>query len=218
MMPACDAVVFDVDGLLLDSEAVYQESWQGSCAAQGFTLDDALYRTLIGQRIALCEEKVAGIAGPGFDIARFRTEWRAAWREIAARGVEPKPGALELLAWLEERGVPLAVATSSARSEAALSLGPLARRFRAVITGDQVANGKPAPDIYLAAARALGVAPERCLAFEDSENGARSALAAGMTVIVVPDLVRPADEVLARAHRVCASLTEARMTVRELLG
>ncbi len=109
--------------------------------------------------------------------------------------------------------MPIAVATSSARAEAAISLGALASRFGAVITGDQVANGKPAPDIYLAAARGLAVPPEACLALEDSDHGARSALAAGMAVVVVPDLVEPSDEVRARALLVAPSLMAARPSV-----
>jgi HAD superfamily hydrolase (TIGR01509 family) len=217
MMRTCEAVVFDMDGLLLDSEAVYHRAWTVAAREHGYELSDAVYRGFVGQRIALCEERLAAMAGAGFSLASFRARWRVLWREIAARGVAPKPGALELLALLERAGVPRAIATSSQQAEAALALGALAPRFAAVITGDQVANGKPAPDIYLAAARALGVDPARCLAFEDSENGARSALAAGMRLIIVPDLVEPSDETKARAHAVFRSLAEASALVAQLL-
>ena len=155
---------------------------------------------------------------PGFDLARFQGRWRVLWRQEAAGGVPAKPGAEALHARLRAGGVPCAVATSSAQAEAALSLGGRLAGFGAVVTGDQVANGKPAPDIYLEAARRLGVAPGDCLALEDSDTGARSALAAGMRVVVVPDLVQPSPAVRAQALLVAASLDEAAPLVLRLAG
>jgi beta-phosphoglucomutase-like phosphatase (HAD superfamily) len=94
------------------------------------------------------------------------------------------------------------------RTNAMPCLGESASRFNAIITGDEVTHGKPAPDIYLLAARKLGVELSQCPVLEDSENGARSALAVGMSVVIVPDLVQPPSEIKAKAHQVCESLHE----------
>jgi len=217
-MADIQAVIFDVDGLLLDSEAVYRQSWTEAAATQRFVLTHQRYATFIGQRIPWCEEQLAGLAGPDFDLTAFRAAWRVRWREIARQGVAPKPGARELVAALRMHGIPCALATSSARPEAELSLAAWISDFDAVVTGDQVVNGKPAPDIYLLAAARLGIAAQRCLALEDSANGARSALDAGMRVIIVPDLVAPPAEVVARAFRVLPSLGAAQAEVLRQLG
>ena len=217
-MAEMQAVIFDVDGLLLDSEAVYRQSWTEAAASQRFVLSHERYATFIGQRIAWCEEQLAALAGPDFNLIAFRAAWRVGWRAIARHGVAPKPGARELVAALRAHGVPCGLATSSARPEAELSLAAWISDFDAVATGDQVVNGKPAPDIYLLAASRLGIAPERCLALEDSANGARSALAAGMRLIIVPDLVQPPAEVAARAFRVLPSLGAAHGEVLRQLG
>jgi HAD superfamily hydrolase (TIGR01509 family) len=216
-MAAMQAVIFDVDGLFLDSEAVYQQSWTEAAAHAGFTLSREMYHSFIGQRIAGCEERLAAAAGAAFDLAGFRSRWRMRWREIASAGVAPKPGALALLAAVRARGVPCAVATSSARPEALLSLGRLFTQFTAVVTGDEVTQGKPDPEIYLLAASRLGIAPGRCIALEDSANGARAALGAGMHLFIVPDLVRPPPEILKQAAGVFASLDEAYPRVLGLL-
>jgi len=217
-MAEMQAVIFDVDGLLLDSEAVYRQSWTEAAANQRFVLTHQRYATFIGQRIPWCEEQLAGLAGGDFDLGAFRAAWRVRWREIARQGVAPKPGARELVAALRAHRIPCAVATSSARPEAELSLAAWMADFDAVVTGDQVVNGKPAPDIYLLAAKRLGIDPLRCLAMEDSANGARAALGAGMTVIIVPDLVEPPEEVASRALCVLPSLVAAHAEVLRQLG
>ncbi len=209
-MSGFSAVIFDMDGLLFDSEPVYRDSWQESARELGHELTDQMYLGLIGRRIALCEAELGERFGAGFSVPRFRELWKARWHQrVTSRGVELKPGASEFLDFVERRGLPRAIATSSAGPEARLVLGELASRFGAIVTGDQVANGKPAPDIYLAAARSLAVDPSRCLVLEDSEPGATAARAAGMACIIVPDLKQPSPEVAAGALRVCVSLHEA---------
>jgi HAD superfamily hydrolase (TIGR01509 family) len=217
MRPALRAVICDLDGLLFDSEVLTRTAWQAAARALGHDLDDVFFATLIGRRIALSEADVA--ARFALDVAVFRSAWRAEHhRLVSAGGALPKPGAMALLAWLEERGLPRAVATSSIRSDALRTLGPVAARFQALITGDQVARGKPDPEIYLAAAAALGVPPDACAALEDSEPGIAAAHAAGMAAIMVPDLKQPDAATRARAWRVCASLVEARGELGALLG
>src|SRR5690606_34950539 len=110
--------------------------------------------------------------GPTFPIDRFHDRWPVLWHEIAAAGLRVKPGVHELLALADERRVPLALATSTERRLALRTLGyggVSPDRFVVMVTGDEIAHGKPAPDIYLEAARRLGIAPARCAAFEDSD-------------------------------------------------
>jgi HAD superfamily hydrolase (TIGR01509 family) len=139
--------------------------------------------------------------------------------QIDAGDLRVKPGVVEILARAEELGLPKAVATSSARQKALHHLrgAGLDHRFEAIVTRDDVSRGKPNPDLYLQAARALGIDPSRCLALEDSYNGVRAGHAAGMTVVMVPDLLPPTEEMegLCRAivsdlHVVAAALSERR--------
>lgn len=203
------AAIFDMDGLMLDSETVCRAVWRRAAAEQGFALSDAMYLDFVGRRTADCEALMEQLFGAGFSRPVFQARasdlWHAHVRDL---GLEHKPGLAELLALLEERNIPKAVATSTVRAEALVSLGPLRGRFAALAAGDEVRRGKPAPDIFLLAAERLGADPARCLALEDSEAGAIAASTAGMAVIIVPDLKQPSPEVAARALAVLPSLHE----------
>ena len=131
-----------------------------------------------------------------------------------------KAGLGELLSLAADRHIPCAVATSSHRSytDASLRLAGLERRFPVIVTGDEVARPKPAPDIYLEAARRLGVEPSRSVALEDSDRGVLAAKAAGMIPVLVPDLKPPSPEAVAAAYRVVPTLHEARAVLADLLG
>src|ERR1700733_2731276 len=135
--------------------------------------------------------------GANFPLPLFRERWAELWREDAeSSGIKLKPGLSELLEYLAERKIPTAVATSSDQEYAAFSLRAArvdTRRFVHVVTGEQVENGKPAPDIYLEAARRLGVSPARCLALEDSDAGIESASAAGVVPPNGRELKAPAQ-------------------------
>lgn len=209
------AVIFDMDGLLLDTEAIYRLVWRQACAETGHYLSDEFYASFIGRPTADCELLLAQFFGADFPQDQCRVRRRALWQaHIDAHGVPLKSGVVELLEYLERGVLPKAIATSTGRASALEHLGELAHRFKVIVTGDEVKRGKPEPDIFLLAAERLGVAPERCLVLEDSQLGAEAALTAGMSVIIVPDLVQPSPEIAARAYRVCASLH----AVKELLG
>lgn len=205
-----EAVIFDMDGLLLDSERPIRDAWLEIGQAHGVMLDAPTYQRVIGRSMV----EVHAILGEVFGVERYR---RAA-DEVAAllearhavQGYPAKAGAAALLGWLGERGVTCGLASSSYRAKILHRLGTAALldRFAAIAGGDEVARGKPAPDVYLLAAERLGVAPAACLAFEDSDNGARAALEAGMKVVIVPDLVEPHPEVAAQCLRL-ASLEAA---------
>jgi HAD superfamily hydrolase (TIGR01509 family) len=203
------AVIFDMDGLLLDSDPLYRVTWKAAGSSLGFPIDDVLYERFVGRGNSDAELILREHFGDAFPLDDFHMRWSGDFHErLAAAPLTPKPGAVELLDFLDARGIPKALATSSPRGLALRCLGDLASRFAALAFGDEVEHSKPAPDLFLLASQRLGVAPADCLVLEDSEAGVRAARAAGMDVIMVPDLVPPSPEIASMAMRVCATLQE----------
>ena len=201
------AVIFDMDGLLLDSEPLYRVTWQTAAAELGCPIDDELYARFVGRGNEESERILHERFGDALPLDEFRVRWRRDWDDRLARApIARKPGAIELLDDLDAAAIPKALATSSPRSIALPCLGGLATRFAALAFGDEVEHSKPSPDLFLLAAQRLGVTPSDCLVLEDSEAGVRAARAAGMDVIMVPDLIEPSEEIAKMALRVCASL------------
>lgn len=214
------AVVLDMDGLMLDTESIYKRAWQNAAIQCGYTLDDGFYFTLLGRPNPACEAALLERYGGAFPIHEFRARWSELWRtDVESSGIPTKPGLAELLSFLDGHQIPTAVATSSDQDYATFSLraAGLEDRFNHIVTGDQVVNGKPAPDIYVESARRLGVAPERCVAIEDSDAGVLAASAAGMITVMVPDLKPPSAEARSAAFCVVASLLDARKQIVSLL-
>jgi beta-phosphoglucomutase-like phosphatase (HAD superfamily) len=207
------AVLFDMDGLILDTERLSMRAWSECASALGVQFDPALGLRMIGRNFTDCGELLRAHYAAPYPFEAMLGSWHATYDSILARdGVALKAGVGELLDWLDEVRLPRAVATSTRRERATSKLaqaGVLAR-FHAVVGGDDVTRGKPAPDIYLEAARRLGVTPAGCLVLEDSEPGARAGLAAGMAVVVVPDLIAPPAELVGAGPLVVQSLHEAR--------
>ena len=214
------AVILDMDGLMLDTESIYKMAWQKAAISCGYTLDDPFYLTLVGQPNPACEAALVNRFGLDFPIADFRARWSRLWKtDVETSGIPTKPGLAELLSFLRERRVCVAVATSSDRDYASLSLraAGLETPFDQIVTGDQVARGKPAPDIYLESARRLGLMPDACIAIEDSDAGVLAATSAGMTTVMVPDLKAPSPEARSAAFCVVPSLIEAMEEIASLL-
>jgi HAD superfamily hydrolase (TIGR01509 family) len=201
------AVVCDMDGLLVDSERQERRVWLAAAVERGVAMDEARFATFVGHPADECARMLRGYYGADFDVDAFRAAChRRMHALVAAEGVPLRPGAERWLAFVAGLGVPLAVATSSGPELVHTRLGARRSLFAAVVTRADVARGKPHPDLYLEAARRLGVAPAACLALEDSPTGARAAMAAGMPLVIVPDLVAPPPAVAAGAAGVYASL------------
>jgi HAD superfamily hydrolase (TIGR01509 family) len=184
-----DAVVFDNDGLLLDTEEAWTRAEQTLFERHGHTFTAEHKRDLIGSSPATSAVKLEAMLGmPGRGPA-LMDELHDLVMEESLHGVPPRPGALELLDAIRAAGLPVGVASNSARAfvERVLSgAGLLDGHFDVVVTADDVEHPKPAPDLYLAACSALGTEPERSAALEDSATGVEAARAAGMFVVAVP--------------------------------
>ncbi len=206
-------VIFDADGLLLDTERIAQQAWLQTGKEFGYDIPLEVHQQVIGLSIENSEKVMKRIYGedfPYWTLRRRRLE--IADEYIAKHGLPLKEGALLLLDFLEQRGIPKAVATSSSRSAAGkkLSQAGIAHRFDIIITNDDVNYGKPAPDIFVAAVKALNLSPSNCLVLEDSEPGLTAAKAAGTIPVMVPDLKPPTDNARQLAYRVFTSLIEVR--------
>jgi HAD superfamily hydrolase (TIGR01509 family) len=190
------AVIFDMDGLLFDSESVYRDAMLATAAEMGFELPDHLFRRLVGVPWAGNVTMLVEHYGDGFDHEAFRIEATRKFHVVADAEICLKTGVLEILDHLDAVDLPRAICTSSLHRTVQHHLGQhgLIDRFHALVAQGDYARGKPAPDPFLAAAQRLDVAPGDCLALEDSHNGVRAAHAAGMMTIMVPDLLDPTEE------------------------
>lgn len=187
-------VLFDMDGVVLDTEALYARFWREAAAALGYQMS---YEQALGMRSlsnTAGQAQLESYFGKGVSRAEFRAkriELMDAYIDV--HGVDLKPGIRELLDELDARGIPAAITTSSPLERVERYLGPhgLVPRFRRLCSGTEVAHGKPEPDIYLFGAACLGVTPEDCIAVEDSPAGVLSAYRAGCKTVMVPDLDQP---------------------------
>ena len=203
-------VLFDMDGVVIDTEKLYTRFWMEAARALGhpMTLEQALQMRSLGRGPS--QEKLDSFFGPGvvdyMTLRAVRIERMEAF--IAAHGVEEKPGIRALLALLKEKNIPCAITSSSSVPLIRRHLGNLGLLdgFTALCSGKDVPHGKPAPDIYLAGAAAIGVAPENCLAIEDSPAGLEAAWRAGGMGIFVPDQDRPDELTQSRCFAVADSL------------
>lgn len=221
-MPSAPApkfgVIFDMDGLMLDTETIAKLCWERAFAETGREMSGAMYAKMIGRNKRDCIALLHETYGHDFDFEATYAQCSVYYEEhVAQHGVPLKAGVRELLEELSALGVPLAVATSTRgnKARARLESAGLLPFFQTVVAGDEVAHGKPAPDIYLEAAKRLGIDPAISFALEDSHAGVRAAHAAGLRVIMVPDLLPATAEIEKLTHHVMPSLHEVRAILNE---
>lgn len=214
-----DLAIFDMDGLMLDTEPISVEGWQEAGRQLGYTFTPELFDRLFGCGRTLCQQRMEAHFGSGFDFEMayaIRTDYTQ--RYIEQHGVVVKPGLFALLDLLDELGIKKCVATSTDRSRAEylLRISGLESRFDAITGGDSVVKGKPDPEIFLTAAAAFHVPPRDCIVLEDSITGAEAAYNGGMRALLVPDLSPPDKATLGRVSAVCRDLNEAAAIIKAM--
>ncbi len=215
-----DAVIFDMDGLMLDTEKLLVRFWCEAANEAGFPMQPrhALQmRSLAGKFAAPKLKEWFGDNCDYFTLRKRRVQLMNDY--IKDHPAEKKAGLDELLSYLKEKGIRAAVATATDTERAREYLVPAGvyDKFDRIICGNMIANGKPCPDIYLYACEQLGLPPEKCLALEDSPNGATAAHAAGCITVMVPDLTPPEPEQLEKVYAVCNSLYDVPRVIEGIL-
>lgn len=212
-MPA--AVIFDMDGLIFDTETLYQEAFLAAAIAGDHDLPRAVIEGAIGVPWAQSRAIILAHKGPDFPVDQYFALMVTHFDLLAATELRLKPGVVELLDVLDELEMPRCIATSSGHVTVQnhLSAHGLSERFHAVIGHGDYVTGKPSPEPFLMAAKRLGMEPAACLALEDSHNGVRSASAAGMMTIMVPDLLKPTPEI----QSLCTAVVDDLHAVRDLI-
>lgn len=205
-----EALLFDMDGLLIDSERIVQKSWELAGRELGYPGMSQVIYNLLGVNRAGRDIYFREHLDPEFPCDKFAELASSKFYEIAQGGVPIKDGARELLQYARSRGYKLAVATSSRRAYAdkVLAESEILQYFDGIVSGDMVQHSKPDPEIYLKAAALVGALPECCMALEDAPAGIRAAHAAGMIPVLIPDLLEPPVEIVELAFRKYKSLRE----------
>lgn len=204
-------VLFDVDGVILDTECLYSRFWMEACHFYGFPMTRQQSLQMRSLNKTAGQEKFHALFGPTADYTTIRLkriELMDAF--VASEGVAAKEGIYTLLDALEARGIPCAITSSSpyARLQSYLTPLNLFHRFQKVITGYDVPKGKPEPDIYLRGAAELGLPPESCLALEDSPAGILSAYRAGCRPVLIPDQDIPGEDTLSLLYAKADTLAD----------
>lgn len=205
------AVVFDMDGVLFDTERLCRDSWIEVARQQGLPDMDRIFPRCIGLNANDSRQIVLGAYGSDFAYDEFRakaSDWF--WEYIEKNGLPIKPGVKELLGWLSENHWKVGLASSTRGSSVLrhLEQAGIGAYFQTVVTGDMVEHSKPLPDIYLMACEKLGADPKQTFAIEDSPNGIRSAYRAGMCALMVPDMIEPDQEMQDLSSRIFRDLFE----------
>lgn len=207
-LPIPQLVIFDMDGLLFDTERLFQQKKAVVMQKYGYQQKEGDYEKTLGTCGQALLDILADLYGPDYPAEKISSETRQIVnRQILAEGPPVKPGIRRLLAWLEGRNIPCCVASSTHTDivRTYLECGGLKQYFSYVIGGDQVSASKPDPEIFLKACEKMHVTPEQALVLEDSQNGVLAAINGGIPAICIPDMATPKDTVLKRAAAVVSS-------------
>lgn len=215
--PIPAAFIFDLDGLVLDTESTYCRAWQQAAGRMGYALSDPFCHSLSGLPHQEVEKRLFTVCGADFDLPKFNRLAGKCWRDyVHAHGIPIKPGVVELLAYLNAQHIPFALATNSraANVQECLALAGLAGAFAVRATRDDVFHGKPAPDVFLHAAALLQTPIRQCWVLEDSLTGILAAHRSGAFAVLIPSLYPVAAKALASSAMVLPDLQILLATIR----
>ena len=204
-----EAVLFDMDGLILDSERVYDRAMAAAGSSLGYVLDECFLKRTRGVNAGLFAQIIYEEFGDGFPLEEFRSRYKEIiWEIFQKEGLGVKPGFKELHQYLVKRKMKYCLATSTNRqmTEKLLHIAGIGDIFHSIICGDEGKLGKPHPEIYQKAAAMLGIMPAECLVLEDSVNGIKAGYEAGCRVIMIPDLTEPSREIEMLCERISRDL------------
>lgn len=203
------AVIFDMDGLMLNTERLGKTAWINAAKTHGYELPDEIFMEMVGRNKTASDQVLIDYFGPDFPADKVRAHRRSIGHDVSE--IKTQPGLLALLQHLKKHNIARAVATSSDYDIAISHLKhtEIFDYFNEIVTGNMVMRSKPAPDIFLEAAKRLKVSTKNCIILEDSESGIQAAAAAEAIPIMVPDLKQPSNEIRKLTYAVCKSLTEA---------
>lgn len=214
------AVIFDVDGTLLDTERIYMQAWKEAAAAMGYVMPDELLRKTRAVNTKDAARIFETEIGNGFSYEQARPLRVQIAEEIIKRESPIlKPGVPELLDFLKQKGIRLSVASSTnlKGTQEHLAESQILQHFEVVVGGDMITKGKPNPDIFLKAAELLGLQPQECIVVEDSPAGIKAAYAAGMKAVLVPDQAAITQEIIDMSDVVLKSLHDMPAYVEGLI-
>ncbi|MCM1124167.1 MAG: HAD family phosphatase [Eubacterium sp.] len=212
----CKGAIFDMDGLLFDTERVYQQTWRELADEQGIELGSDFTRMISGTNGAHMRHVVESY----YHVADGTVVIEECMRRVKAklsRQVPMKKGVPEILQFFRENGIRMAVASSSATEQilSNVELADIREYFSEIVSGTEVKRGKPAPDIFLLAAEKIDCKPSECFVFEDSENGIKAGYAAGCCTVMIPDLMEPTQEIRPYCTMICTDLMQAEKQIWE---
>lgn len=213
------AVVFDMDGVLFDTERLVSVAWSQVAREEAMEGIDMVLKDCIGRSYEDTRLVFLKHYGETFDFEGFRTKaGKLFFKDIEDNGLPIKLGVHELLAYLKEKGYKIGLASSTKKQGVLSHLreAKIEEYFEVIVGGDMVKHSKPNPEIYQMACRLLGIEPSEAICIEDSLNGIRSASSAGLNVIMVPDLIEPTEDILPLLHKQFASLLEVKAYLEQM--
>jgi HAD superfamily hydrolase (TIGR01509 family) len=205
------AVVFDMDGLIFDTEKVYKYAWKTAGKQVGYPIEDILYNRFIGLSTESCEKILKEEFSKHFPLKEFRELWIRLRRDkIENEGITFKKGFKKLFQFLKDQKIKVALATSSPQEDVDLNFKATSylQDFASIVTEEKVNKGKPHPEIFQTTAKNLGIKTDEMIVLEDSNNGMRAAIAAKTIAIMVPDMLPPEDDVKKNAYKIISSLND----------